>query len=174
MTFINKTDIKKFGTFTDRKNSFDDDLDIETFIKFLKIAYDDQNAEFVSKPFGIYNVDIGVYVDGKLKLTVDVERWKSWDSEWPSYYSHVSFLGRKEKFLTRKENFCMVYFNNTRDKFICVDKKDILKYPTVNRNVKGKLDRVKIVSFDDARLYGADLTEREKTLFKKHCVCEFK
>jgi len=81
MTFINKTDIKKFGTFTDRKNSFDDDLDIETFIKFLKIAYDDQNAEFVSKPFGIYSVDIGVYVDGKLKLTVDVERWKSWDSE---------------------------------------------------------------------------------------------
>jgi len=68
----------------------------------------------------------------------------------------------------------MVYFNNTRDKFICVDKKDILKYPTVNRNVKGKLDRVKIVSFDDARLYGADLTEREKTLFKNHCVCEFK
>lgn len=174
MTYVTKSDIKQFGTFSDRKNSFDDDADVETFIKFLRIAYDDQNAEFVSKPFGKYNVDIAVYVDDVLKLTVDVERWKSWSSDWPPYYSHVSFLGRKEKFLTRKENFCMVYFNNDRSKFICVDKKDILKYPTVSRNVKGKLDRVKIIPFDDARLYGANLTDREKTLFKNHRVCEFK
>ena len=174
MTYITKEDINKFGSYTDRRNHFDDELDVDAFIAFLKTIYIDGNVEYRKKPFGEYGVDLGVYVNGKLSFTVDVERWSAWENEWPHFYSHVSFLGRKEKFLKRKENFVMVNFNYNRTKFICIDKKDIVKYPTIDRHTKGKLDKVRKISFDDARLYGLELTEREKSLFKNHKVREIK
>jgi len=68
----------------------------------------------------------------------------------------------------------MVYFNYDHTKFICVDRKDIVKYPTIDRHTKGKLDRIKKLPFDVGRLYGSNLTEREKTLFKNHKVREIK
>lgn len=174
MTYITKKDINKFGSYEDRNDSFDDDLDVDTFIDFLSTIYKDDSVEFRKKPFGIYGVDLGVYTNGKLSFTVDVERWSAWKQEWPKFYSHVSFLGRKEKFLERKENFVMVFFNYDLTKFICVDKKDIVKYPTIDRHTQGKLDRIRKISFDDARLYGSELTEREKFLFKNHKVREIK
>jgi len=174
MTYITNEDINKFGSYKDRNNHFDDELDIDVFIAFLKTVYIDGNVEYKKKPFGDYGVDLGVYIDGKLFFTVDVERWSAWKNEWPNFYSHISFLGRKEKFLKRKENFVMVYFNYDHTKFICVDRKDIVKYPTIDRHTKGKLDRIKKLPFDVGRLYGSNLTEREKTLFKNHKVREIK
>lgn len=174
MNYVTKEDIKKFGSYSDRNDHFDDELDIDTFIAFLKTIYIEGDVSFKKKPFGDYGVDLGVYVKDKLSFTVDVERWSAWKDEWPNFYSHVSFLGRKEKFLKGKENFVMVYFNYNHTKFICVDKKDIVKYPTIDRHTKGKLDKIKKISFDDARLYGSELTEREKNLFKNHKVREIK
>jgi len=174
MTYITKNDIKEFGSYEDRSDSFDDDREVDTFIKFLSTVHKDDDVKFKKKPFGIYGVDLGVFIDGQLSYTVDVERWSAWKDDWPKFYSHVSFLGRKEKFLNRKENFAMVFFNYDLTKFICIDKKSIIKYPTIDRHTQGKLDRIKQISFDDARLYGPNLTEREKTLFKNHKVREIK
>jgi len=172
MNRITKQDINKFGSYNDRTNNFDDDADVNAFIDFLKLVYED--AEFRPKPFGPYDVDLGVYIDDKLILIIDVERWSAWKDTWPSYYSHVSFLGRKEKFLNKPYQFCMVYFNFDRTKFICINKEDIVKYPTVDRNVKGKMDRVKKLSFDVARLYGSHLTNIERGLFKNHFIRKIK
>ena len=72
MTYITKKDINKFGSYEDRNDSFDDDLDVDTFIDFLSTIYKDDSVEFRKKPFGIYGVDLGVYTNGKLSFTVDV------------------------------------------------------------------------------------------------------
>jgi len=173
MEYITNSDINKFGSYSDRKNHFDDDQDVTIMINFLTKMYKNQNVSFIEKPFGIYDVDLGVYIDGTLTVTVDVERWSAWTNDWPSYYKHVSFLGRKEKFLQRPTNFLMSYFNFDRTKVLCVDKKSIMKYPTIERHTKGKLEGIKQVGFHEARLYGQGLTDREKTLFKYYC-CELK
>lgn len=173
MNYITKQDINKFGSYSDRKNNFDDDQDVSVMVEFLSTMYRDKNISFKEKPFGIYDVDLGVYIDDKLSITVDVERWSAWTDDWPSYYRHVSFLGRKEKFLNRSTNFLMAYLNFDRTKVLCVDKKSIMKYPTIERHTKGKLDLIKQVGFHEARLYGPNLTDREKTLFKYYC-CELK
>ena len=138
MTYITKEDINKFGSYKDRKDHFDDELDVDAFIAFLMTIYIDGNVEYRKKPFGEYGVDLGVYINGKLSFTVDVERWSAWKDEWPHFYSHVSFLGRKEKFLKRKENFVMVNFNYDRTKFICIDKKDIVDIVAETKQIISK------------------------------------
>lgn len=169
MNYITKSDIHKFGSYKDRKNAFDDGKDVKTIINFLKSISDNNSSlTYKEKPFGDYDVDLGVYHYNKLVVTVDVERWSSWNEEWPKYYRCVSFLGRKEKFLKRSSDFLMAYFNFDLSKVLLLDKKSILKYPTIERHTKGKLDLVKEVSFDEAKLYGSNITEREKTLFKHH------
>ena len=172
--YIDSSDITTFSTdFKDRKDRWDDNSDIERFIEFLKIMYRDrENVEYVPHPFGQYDVDLGVRIEGKWAIVFDLERMGPWDEEWPDYYSHVSFLDRKTKYINRPENFCMVWCNKSRNKFITVDQEQLKRYRTVSRNVQGKNDRVKIISFASARLYGfgTDLTKREKRIFKNHSV----
>jgi hypothetical protein len=175
MNYITKSDINQFGSYVDRKDNFDDDKEIDVAINFLSQVYEnDPSVTFKSKPFGKYDVDLGVYWNDKLVISVDVERWSAWTDEWPNYYSHVSFLGRKEKFLRNGMDFLMMYFNFDLTKLILIDKQTILKYPTIDRHTKSKIDRIKKVSFDDARLYGSNLTQREKSLFKQHRHCKLK
>jgi hypothetical protein len=175
MNYITKSDINQFGSYTDRKNNFDDDQEINVMINFLKGVYEnDPSITYKPKPDGDYGVDLGVYWGSKLATTVDVERWSAWNDDWPAFYKHVSFLGRKEKFLKKGVGFLMAYFNFDLTKVIVVDKQTILQYPTIDRHTKGKIDRIKKIDFDGARLYGSNLTEREKSLFKKHYYCELK
>jgi hypothetical protein len=68
----------------------------------------------------------------------------------------------------------MAYFNYDLSKVILLDKQAILKYPTIDRHTKGKVDRIKKIPFDAAKLYGSNLTDREKSLFKKHRDCILK
>ena len=175
MTYITKSDINQFGSYTDRKDHFDDDREVEVMINFLTEVYEnDPSVRIKSKPLGTYDVDLGVYWKNKLIVGVDVERWSAWTNDWPSFYSHVSFLGRKEKFIRNGMDFIMAYFNYDLSKVILLDKQAILKYPTIDRHTKGKVDRIKKISFDDAKLYGSNLTDREKSLFKKHHECILK
>ena len=48
------------------------------------------------------------------------------------------------------------------------------KYPSGGRYTQGKMDSVIKIPFDDTRIYGSELTEREKFLFKNHKVREIK
>ena len=107
-------------------------------------------------------------------LAVDIERWSKWNEDWPSNYRYVSFLSRKLKFVHKHKSFVMVFFNYDRTKFICVNRDDIIKYPSGGRYTQGKMDSVIKIPFDDTRIYGSELTEREKFLFKNHKVREIK
>jgi hypothetical protein len=168
-SYITKKDINSLGVFPDRKDNFDDDMEISEFIKFAKKFYKD-NYEIKPKPFGNYDVDIGIYKENVLVSTVDVERWSQWDEEWPSQYKYISFLSRKEKFLKRPQDFAMVYFNNSLNKILTVTKKDILKYPTEKKFFArfNKYDLIRQIPFDFGRLYGKNLTDKEKQLFKNY------
>jgi hypothetical protein len=169
MIYISKQDINSLGVFSDRKDNFDDDMEISAFIKFAKKFYK-ENYEIRSKPFGDYGVDIGISKDGTIVSTVDVERWKSWDEDWPPQYKYISFLGRKEKFLKREGDFAMIYFNKSLDKLLVVTKKDIIKYPTQEKYFSRfkKYDLIRQIPFDCGRLYGKNLTDTEKQIFKNH------
>jgi hypothetical protein len=172
--YITKEDKNSFGNFSDRKNNYDDDLEISKFIEFAKNFYNEE-YQFRAKPFGDYDVDIGIYKQDTLVSTVDVERWSQWDEEWPSKYKYISFLGRKEKFLKRPQDFAMVYFNKSLNKILTVTKKDILKYPTEKKFfVKfNKYDLIRQIPFDFGRLYGKNLTDKEKQLFKNYSDREY-
>ena len=58
--YITKEDKNSFGNFSDRKNNYDDDLEISKFIEFAKNFYNEE-YQFRAKPFGDYDVDIGIY-----------------------------------------------------------------------------------------------------------------
>ena len=169
ISYISKEDKNSFGIFSDRKDNYDDSLEISKFIRFAKNFYD-ETYEFRVKPFGEYGVDVGIYKDQELLSTVDVERWKQWDSDWPSNYKYISFLGRKEKFLIGSKDFAMVYFNKSLDKILVVSKKDILEYPTEKKFFSRykKYDFVRQISFDCGRLYGKNLSSTEKNIFKNY------
>ena len=169
ISYITKEDKNSFGMFSDRKNNYDDDMEISKFIKFAKSFYE-ESTKFFIKPFGDYGVDVGISKDGTIVSTVDVERWSIWDADWPPQYKYISFLGRKEKFLKRKQDFAMIYFNKSLDKLLVVTKKDIVKYPTQEKYFSRfkKYDLIRQIPFDCGRLYGKNLTDTEKQIFKNH------
>lgn len=173
LEWIDKKDINEFGSYEDRKNSYDDDQDVDAFVSFLKLVYDKEYT-FKSKPFGLYGVDLGVYKNNKLVFAADIERWSKWSEDWPQNYRYVSFLSRKLKFVHKHRKFVMVFFNYERTKFVCVNGEDILKYPSGGRYTQGKMDSVIKIPFDDSRMYGPQLTERERSLFKNHKITEIK
>jgi hypothetical protein len=174
ISYITKEDKNSFGNFSDRKHNYDDDMEISKFIQFAKNFYNEE-YEFRAKPFGDYDVDIGLYKQGRLVSTVDVERWSQWDEEWPPQYKYISFLGRKEKFLKRPQDFAMVYFNKSLNKILTVTKKDILKYPTEKKFFARfkKYDLIRQIPFDSGRLYGKNLTDKEKQLFQNYFNGEY-
>lgn len=169
-TIITKTDIGNFGSFSDRTNSFDDQKEIDVISKFLKTRQDNSD-QIKEKPFGKYDVDLGVFdSEGDLIYAVDVERWSSWDEDWPSNYRYISFLQRKEKFL-KYDQFVMIFFNYSLTKFIRIRKEDILNYSPTSRYTKGKTDYIRKIPFECGKLYGKGLTDREKSIFQYE-VCD--
>ena len=69
----------------------------------------------------------------------------------------------------------MVYFNNSLNKILTVTKKDILKYPTEKKFFArfNKYDLIRQIPFDFGRLYGKNLTDKEKQLFKNYSDREY-
>jgi len=172
MKTITKDTIKDYGSFCDRKDSFDDNQESIIFIKFLKNQYGDK-FNIIDKPFGKYGVDIGVFnknseiTEDSIKVAFDLERCKSWGNDWPAHWKCLSFLGRKNKYLMFPE-FGMVWFNCDLNKFAISWKENIQKYPLTNRNFKGKsyTDSVREVKFDDGKLFGSSFEKIEKENFK--------
>ena len=172
MNLIDSQDIKKFGSYEDRENCFDDKKEILVTCNFLKGKCDSYH-KVKEKPFGIYGVDLGVFdSQNKLKFAVDVERWSLWKEDWPENYKYLSFLNRKEKFLNH-DNFVMIYFNYNLTKFVRIKKSDILKFSPVKRYTQGKYDFIRKIPFECGKMYGTGFGEREKSIFDYE-VCYLK
>ena len=166
-----------WGNYKDRTDSFDDKQDLKIFasivsntskLKEYLVSRTTNNPDtFRLHPHGQYGVDMALIDDKNNELaTFDIERWSEWKDDWPSFYKHIHFLGRKEKFL--QDNFFMVYMNYNRTKVIIVDNDTITQYPTINKQFKAKrvMDKVKEIPMNVGRVFGMNITDREKELFQ--------
>ena len=178
---VNQTLRTQWGNYSDRRNSYDDNEDIRQFIKlvstnehlssYLKQYVNTGDYKFVPKPDGEYGVDLSLQdKSNNIVLTIDIERWSQWNQDWPEYYKHIHFLGRKEKFLKRETPFFMGFMNYHRTKVLMISKKDIQKYPTIEKFFKHKQvsDKVRELSMKDGYVFGDGLTEREKNVFNAY------
>ena len=178
---ITKAHKTAWGSYSDRRNSFDDDEDVSRFIKmvhadeslksYLKSFLPKGTFSFQPKPYGQYGVDLALFSEqGAPVATVDIERWSAWNEDWPAYYKHIHFLGRKEKFLNQIENtpFFMAFLNFSRSKVLMISSNDIQKYPTIDKffKYKGVTDKVRELPMSEGHVFGTTLTEREKELFQ--------
>lgn len=174
MTYLSRQEIGELGSFADRKNSYDDDNELEIFCRFLKTNFSEK-YQIVQKPYGPCGVDIGIFSDNDIVCAFDLERCKTWKNDWPSHWRCLSFLSRKDKHL-KFPQFGMVWFNNSLTKFAIAWKKDILKYPVEKRYVNGKEDPkgVRKVNFDHGKLYGSSFNLIETERFKNRVEYELK
>jgi hypothetical protein len=165
-----------WGNYKDRTDSFDDTTDLKMFAtmvsntpklkEYLVSRTSNRPDTFRLHPYGQYGVDMALLDKDKKEIaTFDIERWSEWKDDWPPHYKWIHFLGRKEKFL--QDNFYMVYMNYNRTKVIIVDNDTITQYPTINKQFKAKrvMDRVKEIPMNVGRIFGRDITDREKQLF---------
>ena len=60
MNLINSNDIKLFGSYCDRENSFDDKKELVIASSFIK-SICDSSYKIKENPFGEYDVDLGVF-----------------------------------------------------------------------------------------------------------------
>jgi len=176
MQQVSKTHKNQWGSYGDRRNSFDDNTDIKLFKQLVASTPDLKDyirsylpkGEFTFRnhPYGQYGVDLSL-INSKEQIvaTFDVERWSEWKDEWPPYYKWIHFLGRKEKFL--QDNFFMIYMNFYRTKVIILDNRTIEEFPTINKTFKTKKvkDMVKEIPMNRGRIYGNDITYKERMLF---------
>ena len=176
---VTKAHKTAWGSYTDRKNSYDDDADINAFIQLCKNDPDlhqylssylpKKSLRFKPKMNGKYGVDLSITTeDGTVCATIDIERWSQWNEDWPSYYRYIHFLGRKEKFLNQYNvPFFMAFMNYSRTKVLMISEQDIRKYPTIDKYFKHKrvTDRVKELPMSEGYVYGEGITDREKSLF---------
>ena len=181
-----------WGNYKDRTDSFDDKQDLKIFASIVSntpklkeylvsalalrrttntkrlMSYPDTLALALRlHPHGQYGVDMALIDDKNNELaTFDIERWSEWKDDWPPFYKHIHFLGRKEKFL--QDNFFMVYMNYNRTKVIIVDNDTITQYPTINKQFKAKrvMDKVKEIPMNMGRVFGMNITDRERELFQ--------
>ena len=92
---ITKAHKTAWGSYSDRRNSFDDDEDVSRFIKmvhadeslksYLKSFLPKGTFSFKPKPYGQYGVDLALFSEqGAPVATVDIERWSAWNKDWPA------------------------------------------------------------------------------------------
>jgi len=175
---ITKAHKTEWGSYTDRTNSYDDSEDIKLFFNMVKkdkslkeylSSFLPAEPEFLRKhPNGDFGVDIGIMSKNKIVATIDVERWRPWKEDWPSYYKYIHFLGRKEKFLNEyKVPFFMAFMNYSMTKVLMISEQDIRKYPTKPKTfASGITDRVRELSMSDGHVFGENITKRERELFQ--------
>lgn len=179
MTQITRAHKTAWGSYNDRKDSFDDDEDISRFIglihrdeslkTYLKTFLPKGTFSFKPKPHGKYGVDLGLFSEhGTTVATIDIERWSAWNEDWPSYYRYIHFLARKEKFLNQHEApFFMAFLNFKRDKVLMISHKDINKYPSKPKyfKAKGVTDIVRELPMSEGYVFGRNITDTERGLF---------
>lgn len=179
MKTVSKEDKRKWGSYEDRKDSFDDDGDISAFVsmaknnpklrEFIASFIKGGNYNFISKPYGDYDVDFALVDGEEVIATFDVERWNAWNPDWPSFYKYISFLDRKVKFLNNPMPFFMCFMNYPRTKTLIVEKDAIKKYRSVDKNFANHhvTDKIKKIPFHEGSLFGSDFSEKEKSLWQR-------
>jgi len=152
---------KEWGSYPDRKDSYDDKKDIQAFIRMVedddwlqsilsaRLKSPINHFRWIDHPDGLHGADFGLQnrETNEIGMTFDVERWFAWKADWPSYYHYIHFLGRKDHLLEVKHPFMMVYLNYHQDQCCMVDKEIIASYPTKDKyfSYKQCWDRVKEV-----------------------------
>ena len=160
---------KEWGSYEDRKDSYDDKKDIESFISMVESNSTIQRAlnnrlpkslisyEWKQHPHGQYGADFGLMdIDTKdIAMSFDVERWSAWGEEWPSYYQWIHFLGRKDHFLDSSKPFMMVYLNYPKTQCCMLDKETLAAYPTKDKYFAYKKcwDRVKEIPIREGMFF---------------------
>lgn len=177
MNHVTKEDKNRWGSYSDRKNSFDDGEDIYRFAdlvneqkplrEYLRSYIGEGDCGWVEKPDGDYGVDLALYKDNVRVANFDLERWSQWKEEWPSFYKHLTFLGRKEKFLHQEVPFFMCWMSFNRDRVLVVDEQTILCYPTIDKHFRNHdvIDKIKNIPMKKGYIFG-NYTRIEKNLFK--------
>lgn len=177
---VTKQQKQQWGSYSDRRNNFDDDGDIIAFktlccknkdlMDYIKKYLPKGDYKWVSKPDGNYGVDMGVLNEdtGEICLTMDLERWSQWKEDWPSYYRYLHFLGRKDKYLEKDIPFIMVFLNYNQDKVILLDKGTLNRYETREKYFSHKNcnDMVKEIPMKDGYVFGSNITDRELNNFR--------
>ena len=164
---VTNADKGRWGSYSNRKDSYDDELDAAAFKRIVRSNEDlkdylrkflpegTANYRFVDKHFGPYKVDMSILNEnGKVVADVELERWSQWDETWPSYYKHIHFLGRKEKFFADRP-FFMVYLNKSQNKCMCLEKSVFEHIPTIDKFFKMKKvwDQVKEIPLSEGVIY---------------------
>lgn len=176
MSRIDSATIKAFGTFSDRVDSFDDDLELLRFRLFLETRLNPEDYRVVEKPDGRKGVDMGVYSQRTAArvMSFDLERCKTWTDDWPAKWRSLSFLGRKDRYLSLK-NFWMVWFNADITKCIMASGTDIQQFPQQLRVFKGQkyTDTVRCVPYAYGTLIGMNFQTREMKNFRGRISYDF-
>ena len=150
MALVTFKDKQRYGTSSDRLNSFDDSLEIEKITPILQRDFPD--CEIVDKPYGPYDIDLVVRRNGKDILWVDLERNFRWVGEYD--FDHVSFLERKFHFIEEAKrvgaNFTMCWFNRNHTEFVLAHGEVIERYESFDKTLRsGRVDRVRHINLSD-------------------------
>lgn len=164
--FVTKENISKWGNYSDRNDSYDDENDIRSFKEFVRNSEDLLNyigdvvgrepMYFRPHHYGKYGVDLSlVNKEGKTVADFDLERWAQWKDQWPSYYRYVHFLGRKDKYLSEERPFFFVALNFHRNQCVIVEKSTIVRYPVIDKPFKAhrKIDRVREIPLSEGKFF---------------------
>ena len=171
--YLNRKDKMNFGeNIKGVGNSYNDDPEIEAFERFLKAfcisKHGKYEYEVIPKPFGEYDIDLVVRLNGVDQFYVDVEVWKKWKDDWPWNYKNINFLERKYHFIQKYgDKFMMMYSNMNHDKFIMIKSKDIVNYPLVDVYIEEiqKWDKMRRLNFEDGILFGDNFGKIELERF---------
>lgn len=144
----------KYGQSADRKDSFDDTLEVISIRSFLKSKYPEH--EIVEKPYGIYGIDVVVRKDGKDILWVELERSMGWIGNFR--YKSASFLERKYHFIDEAKQqgaqFLMCYFERNHRQIMTIDGEIIKQYEPFKKYLRsGSCDYVRHIELDDVNFH---------------------
>ena len=154
MTFISSSDKRRYGSSTDRSDSFDDSLEVEKVTPTLQALY--PNAEVLDKPYGPYGIDVVVRENGQDILWVELERSMGWVGEFR--YPSVSFLERKFHFVEEAREkgakFAMCWFERNHEQFVTAQGSVIEQYEPFEKTLRsGRVDVVRHIDIEDCKFY---------------------
>lgn len=176
MQQVDNDAIRRWGSYSDRKNSFDDDADIDALVNMIQ--YDEnmnnyienimptsENYSFSPKHYGAYGVDLTIVDEaGEPIMNIDVERWSQWTDSWPKHYKRLHFLARKDKFLFQEPTFVMAFMSYNQDKVILVEQTDIMKYEPKQKRLGKYMDTVRDMPISVGNVFG-DTDSYEESVF---------
>ena len=154
MTFVSSSDKQRYGSSSDRVNSYDDSLEIEKVIPVLRKKY--PNAEIIGKPYGEYGIDVVVRENGQDLIWVELERSMGWIGEFR--YRSLSFLERKFHFVQESREvgakFVMCWFERNHEQLVTAQGSVIEQYEPFEKTLKsGRIDTVRHIDIKDCRFY---------------------